>query len=94
MNIGTVRADEAKVFDGAAGYHVLGAGGDYETAIEVYWTDGSDAEWDEVPPAPGWYWRLGREGYLPNGEPEGPFSTSHRAYNDAEDAWLESYYGV
>lgn len=88
MIIGTVRAEEARVFSDHAGLHYVGA----KSPIEVFWDDADTSEWDNTchrnydaagePVKPGWYWQYTD---MSMGEPVGPFSTSHRALSDAHD---------
>lgn len=74
MIIGTVRPEEARVFDDKAGHHpFINERGEEYGGFEVFWND-DDA---------GWYWWACMPGCLPDGEAHGPFSTSTRAYNDA-----------
>lgn len=87
--IGTMRKDEAKVFDGSAGYHQFhNEDGEAYGSFEVFWMDETpelDPDFDEDPMPAGWYWQAAFPGCLPDGEPNGPFATSHRALADAED---------
>lgn len=94
MIIGTVRPEEAKVFDGSAGFHRLhNEDGHYlGVTVEVFWDDedrmhGSEPrnyDGDGNPVAPGWYWWACLPGCLPDGEAMGPFASSHQALADAE----------
>ena len=89
MIIGTVRPEEAKVFDSEAGFHrFLADDGSEYGSFEVYWHtedkdahDDDDAELCEL--ASGWYWRSCFPGCLPDGEPNGPYARSRLAYEDA-----------
>ncbi len=92
MIIGTVRPEEAKVFDSEAGYHEFHAeGGETYGSFEVFWAD-PDAvpmseDWqdgDDVPGA-GWYWWACFPGCMPDGEPCGPFASSRQALYDADE---------
>jgi hypothetical protein len=95
MIIGTVRAEEAKVFDGSAGYHQFhNEDGEAYGSFEVFWDDadvsehGGDArnyDKDGEPVQPGWYWASGFPGCMWDGEPSGPFATSHAARYDADE---------
>lgn len=83
MRIGTIRPEEARVFDSAAGHHVVG-----EHWIEVFWIDSkkwlSDRPEDEV--SDGWYWWFCVVGCLPvDGTVHGPFSRSSLALEDAQN---------
>lgn len=95
MIIGTVRPEEAKALSGSAGYHRLtNADGEYlGVTVEVFWDDADEPKWggeprnydgEGQPVKPGWYWWACLPGCLPDGEPSGPFSSSHRALADAE----------
>ena len=80
MKIDTVRVEEARVFDSAAGYHQFFNDDGYPYgSYEVFWTDGDDDL------SPGWYWRAGFPGGLPDSEPNGPVARSSRAKDDALD---------
>jgi len=78
--IGTMRPEEAKVFGLRAGFASFrNEDGTEYGSFEVYWHDGDDEM------AAGWYWRAGFPGCLPDGDPEGPFSTSMQAYYNARE---------
>ena len=82
MNIGTVRPEEAKVFDSCEGYHSFkDESGENYGSFEVFWHDG-DSD-DDV--APGWYWHACFPGCLPDGEMTGPFASSRSALDDAQE---------
>jgi len=90
MMIGTVRPEEAKVFDSMSGYHPFPTGGGFE----VFWDDADTGPWSDDPRnfdaegnpvAPGWYWWACLPGCLPDGEAHGPFASSIRAHADALD---------
>jgi hypothetical protein len=89
MIIGTVRPEEARVFDNEAGYHQFHAEETQEPygSFEIFWADlgdlGLTEEGDEV--RPGWYWQACFPGCLPDGEPCGPFATSRQALQDADE---------
>ena len=94
MRIGTVRPEEARVFDSHEGYHSFHAEDTQEPygSFEVFWNDGNDLEGgssDEMAPA-GWYWRACCPGCMPDGEPSGPFASSQQAHEDA-DEWSPEY---
>lgn len=96
--IGTMRPEEARVFDSQAGYHQFHAGISDARAepfgsFEVYWIDSSDFEEDDTDPMrPGWYWVACFPGCMPDGEPCGPFATSYKARMDADETGWE--YGI
>jgi hypothetical protein len=103
MKIGTVRTEEARVYDSHAGYHQFHAPETQEPfgSFEVFWHDPTirvlrwverDAlldDWRESEPA-GWYWAAGFPGCLFDGEPSGPFAYSYQAHQDA-DEWSPDY---
>lgn len=99
MIIGTMRTEEARVFDGQEGYHTFHdeTGGAYGS-FEVFWDDGDTSPWsdeprnfdtDGDPVRPGWYWWACLPGYMPDGDPCGPFATSIGARADADEHWLD-----
>ncbi len=81
--IGTVRPEEAVIFDKWSGYHKFhDENGEPYGSLEIYWqneTDGPDAH------EPGWYWWPCALGCLPDGEASGPFATSRDALEDADE---------
>lgn len=93
MIIGALRPEEARVFDTRAGYHQFHSEETQEPfgSFEIFWHPGGawdDEEeaalcddWQEEKHAPGWYWRA----CLPDGEANGPFSTSRDALEDADE---------
>jgi hypothetical protein len=89
MIIGTVRKEEAIVFDSKQGYHSFT---DYESkeqygSFEVFWFDGEkdiDLDYQDIEPS-GWFWWSCFAGCLPDGEKVGPFASSEQAYNDANE---------
>ena len=90
MRIGTVRAEEAKVFDDYAGYHSFhDEDGETHGRFEVFWhggTIGSSSEYENpFANKPGWYWWSCFEGCLPDSEPYGPFASSLDAMCDADE---------
>lgn len=94
MIIGTVRPEEARVFDQFAGYHRFHTelpNREEYGSFEVFWHDGREwrgdaSAWIETPDyAPGWYWRACSPGCLPDGEPSGPFASSRLALEDADE---------
>lgn len=80
MIIGTVRPEEAKVFDQYAGYHQFHA----EETQEPYGSF-EIVFWDEPTNRAGWYWWACFPGCLPDGEPSGPFASSRQALQDADE---------
>ena len=100
MIIGTVRVEEAKVFDSEAGYHAFhDEDGNASGRFEVFWHEVND-EYDEclwgneqcaialafaTPDKAGWYWWPCFEGCLPDSEPVGPFAHSLDALCDADE---------
>lgn len=100
MRIGTVRLEEAKVFDTHAGYHRFHSeprntetleGREPYGSFEVYWQDAPckcrhcEKCETEYQPEGGWYWRARFPGCLPDGEPVGPFAHSRQALHDADE---------
>lgn len=97
--IGTVRVEEAKVFDSEAGYHQFTSeDGERYGSFEVFWHDGGhmvEADEDDDMPlddwrdaeAAGWYWHACQPGCLPDGEASGPFASSRQAREDADENW-------
>ena len=88
MIIGTIRAEEARVFDDKEGYHQFHA---EETQVpfgsfEVFWSDGQETDGM----IQGWYWWACHPGRLTDGDPTGPFATSRQAHQDA-DEWSPEY---
>jgi len=103
MIIGTVRPEEARVFDSCEGYHQFHAEKTQEPygSFEVFWHDGGhmvEQDPDDSMPlddwrdaeAAGWYWQACSPGCLPDGEPSGPFASSRQAHQDA-DEWSPDY---
>jgi len=96
MRIGTVRPEEAKVYDSHAGYHRFHTDNAYEYgpqepygSFEVFWEDGTN-DFGDGPVPGGWYWAAGFPGCLYDGEPSGPFAYSQQAHEDA-DEWAPEY---
>jgi len=101
MRIGTVRAEEARVFDSMAGYHKFHAEETQEAygSFEVFWDDSDVSKWggearnydaDGEPVKAGWYWWACLPGCMPDGEAKGPFASSRQAHQDA-DGWSPEY---
>tara|TARA_R110000787_G_C13329366_1_gene437217 strand:+ start:66 stop:368 length:303 start_codon:yes stop_codon:yes gene_type:complete len=98
MIIGTVRLEEAVVYDSHAGYHNFHAADTQEEygSFEVFfmdnfpdWNDDKrEEEWPDL--KPGWYWFACSPGCIPDGEPTGPFAYSQQAHKDA-DEWAPEY---
>ena len=93
MIIGTVRKEEAIVFDCQQGHHSftghLRNNGTYEEygSFEIFWFDGEkdiDLDYQDIEPS-GWYWWSCFPGCLPDGEKVGPFASSSQAYDDANE---------
>jgi hypothetical protein len=93
MIIGTMRLEEARVFDSEAGYHrfVSQDGAEYGS-FEVYWHDADaigrngyddDDDDDAEPMRSGRYWKACFPGCMPDGDPSGPFARSSLAKDDA-----------
>jgi len=99
MIIGTAKAEECEVHDSEAGYHrFTSEDGSAYGSFEVFFHSGGHMvepdEDDDTPldewrdaEAAGWYWCAGFPGCLPDGEPEGPFTSSHDARADADENW-------
>jgi hypothetical protein len=80
MRIGTVRVEEAKVFDSKAGFHqFINEDGEEYGSFEVFWSD------DTEDSGAGWYWHACFPGCMPDGDPFGPFARSSQAYDEARD---------
>lgn len=86
MIIGTVMPEEAIVFDSVAGHHHDDEAGQFE----VFWmtqematllSDGMEEY------SVGWHWWSCTPGCLPDGAPNGPFTSSFRAYSDATNVY-------
>jgi hypothetical protein len=103
MIIGTVRPDEARVYDSHAGYHQFHAPETQGSfgSFQVFWDDadipfGTDPEnarnydSDGEPVEAGWYWASCFPGCLYDSDPIGPFSRSQQAHEDA-DEWAPEY---
>jgi len=94
MIIGTVRIEEAVVFDSLQGFHSftghLRNNGTYEEygSFEVFWFDAEDEDIDaymENKASSGWYWRSCFPGCMPDSEKVGPFASSSQAYDNANE---------
>lgn len=91
MIIGTVRSEEARVFDSEAGYHQFhNEAGEAYGSFLVFWhlqEFAHDEHGEEVEEqmAPGWYWVAEFPGCMPDGEPSGPFASSRDAMYDADE---------
>jgi hypothetical protein len=94
MKLGTVRIEEARVYDSHAGYHQFHADETQEPygSFEVFWQEPGYAESghsdDEL--APGWYWWAVSPGCMPDSDQSGPFAYSQQAHQDA-DEWAPEY---
>jgi hypothetical protein len=89
MIIGTVRPEEARVFDSEAGYHQFTSeDGEPHGSFEVFWHNGDDSEDDSMAFAPGWYWWACFPGCQPDSDAaSGPFASSSQARQDADEFW-------
>jgi hypothetical protein len=87
MRIGTVRPEEAKVFDQFAGYHRFHSEESQEPygSLEIFWRDYQAATDDSEEFAAGWYWWACFPGCMPEGDPMGPFASSRAALQDADE---------
>lgn len=99
MKIGTVRPEEARVFDRDEGYHQFHSeDGSPYGSFEVFWHNGGPLtegmprdpeDWDsddsEQNEPAGWYWYACFPGCLPDSDPSGPFATSTQAMYDADE---------
>lgn len=98
MKIGTVRPEEARVFDTHAGYHSFHSepinpdadSTDFEGRNEtgsflIYWQDHEPESDGSEEIAAGWYWRAQFPGCMPDGDPMGPFASSRAALYDADE---------
>ena len=97
--IGTMRPEEARVFDSFAVSHSFHASETQEPigSFEIFHNDreicdtarhdgrSSLCHVDTCIMAPGWYWQAGFPGCLPDGDPMGPFATSRQALEDADE---------
>jgi hypothetical protein len=102
MIIGTIRPEEAHVLDSHEGYHYFHVAESQEAygSFEVFWvplqitnvysTDYDDDDDDDDQGEPGWYWWSCRAGCLPDGHRTGPFGSSQKAHEDA-DEWSPAY---
>lgn len=87
MKIGTVRPEEARIFDQYADYHQFHAAETQEPygSFEIFWHDGRRQSEDDEPLPAGWYWHACFPGCIPDGEPSGPFASSRQALEDADE---------
>jgi|TARA_R110000851_G_scaffold14809_6_gene49775 hypothetical protein len=100
MRIGTVRTEEAKVYDSHAGYHRFHTDNIYEYgpqesygSFEVFWHDDKSVSNQETyhDMVAGWYWAAGFPGCMYDSAPTGPFAYSQQAHEDA-DEWAPEYW--
>ncbi len=99
-HIGTVRPEEARIFDNYAGYHSFHAeeSQDEHGSLEVFWLfrgglcNEACGECVDDESVAGWYWWACFPGCLPDGEASGPFATSRDALEDA-DEWNPEFDG-
>jgi hypothetical protein len=94
MIIGTVRPEEARVFDQFAGYHRFHAETTQEEygSFEIFWDDGDngrnfDSQGELV--KPGWYWWACSPGCVPDSDAYGPFASSRQALENADECHPE-----
>jgi hypothetical protein len=94
MIIGGTRPEEARVRDTHVGYHSFhDENGDCHGSFEIFWhggkyithgvhseTEGEADEW-----SPGWYWWSCFPGCIPDGSPDGPYSSSRDALEAADE---------
>jgi hypothetical protein len=87
MIIGTVRPEEARVFDQYAGYHSFHAEETQEPygSFEIFWHDAEEDKETGEGWAAGWFWAAGSPGCLWDSEPVGPFASSRQALEDADE---------
>ena len=99
--IGTMRAEEARIFDAYAGYHQFHAEETQEEygSFEIAFFDNgalcyeSCGECDDDDLPGGWYWIAAFPGCMPDGDSwMGPFATSRDALEDA-DEWNPEFDG-
>lgn len=92
MIIGTVRVEEARVYDSHAGYHQFHAEETQEPygSFEVFFHDNQNPGYLSTGQDGGWYWWSCFPGCMPDGEPNGPFAYSQQAHEDA-DEWSPSH---
>jgi hypothetical protein len=88
MEIGTVRHEEARVWDSHEGYHSFHAEYTQEEygSFCVFW----DNDTCGVANGPGWYWWACFPGCIPDGDAIGPFASSRAAHRNA-DEWAPEY---
>ena len=95
MQIGTVRPEEARIFNRHEGFHRFhdDAGEEYGS-FEIFWHDGQDSEYVTEYDAdtgqhetldPGWYWWACFPGCLPDGDAMGPAASSLDAMLNADE---------
>jgi len=81
--IGTIRAEEAKVYDSHSGFHQFHTEETQEPygSLEVFfeWGDGTADR------RGGWYWWACFPECEPDGEATGPFAYSRQALEDADE---------
>lgn len=94
MIIGTLRPEEARVFDACEGYHQFHAEETQEPygSFEIFWDDGCPEDEDGEPRPAGWYWAAGFRGCVLDSDPVGPFGHSRDALRDA-DEWNPEFDG-
>jgi hypothetical protein len=55
-------------------------------AVEIFYAD--DVLAKSFGTRPGWFWWSCRRGFLPDGQPTGPFGTSYAAYRNVAGQWI------
>ena len=60
-------------------------------AIEVFY--GDDVLAKSFGTRTGWFWWSCRRGFLPDGQPTGPFGTSYAAYRNIASRWVATSFG-
>lgn len=89
MRIGTVRPEEARIFDSHAGFHQFHSEETQEPygSFEIFWGDKAKDDDGELiwPNGEGWYWWACHPGCMPDGEVSGPFASSRQALEDADE---------
>jgi hypothetical protein len=60
-------------------------------AVEVFYAD--DVLAKSFGTHTGWFWWSCRRGFLPDGQPTGPFGTSYAAYRNIASRWVATSFG-
>ena len=92
MIIGTMRPEEARIYDQWEGFHEFHSEETQETygSFEILWMPEGNYMCFEghgitETYAAGWYWQAGFPGCLPDSDPSGPFAMSRDALEDADE---------